>query len=159
MPGKVNPVIPEAVTQAAMKVIGNDGAMTFACASGNLELNAFLPLVADVLLENIDLLARANLILRQHCVEGITADEKRCRDTVDLSTAIATALLPALGYERMCEVVRKAEKQQQTIRQVVLEEHLLSASEFDELTSPEAVCRIGHPASSSERAKRPAKGS
>ena len=143
MPGKVNPVIPEAVTQAAMKAIGNDIAITFACASGNLELNAFLPLVADALLESIDLLAQASLILRSHCVEGITADEQRCRDTVDSSTAIATALLPALGYERMCGIVSKAELFRKTIRQIVVEDGLMSEREFDELTSPEAVCSLG----------------
>ena len=80
MPGKVNPVIPEAVSQAAMRVIGHDATITMACAAGSLELNPFLPLVADCLLESLDLLARADDILRRHCIEGLEADEARCRE-------------------------------------------------------------------------------
>jgi aspartate ammonia-lyase len=108
MPGKVNPVIPEGVAQAAMLVMGHDAALTIACASGSLELNPFLPLVAACLLESCELLARACQSLRQHCVEGIQADEARCRRHVEGSTAAATALLPVLGYEGACAVAQRA---------------------------------------------------
>jgi aspartate ammonia-lyase len=148
MPGKVNPVIPEAVSQAALLAMGYDQALTFACASGSLELNPFLPLVAACLLEGLEVLARADDILRRHCVEGLEADEARCRAHVEGSTAVATALLPALGYEKSCAVVRRAKETGRTVREVALAEGLLTAAQFDELLSPEAVCRLGSPAAS-----------
>ena len=89
MPGKVNPVIPEAVSQAAMLVMANDQAIAQACAMGNLELNAFLPLIADALLGSLDLLRNACRIFREHCVAGIEADEARCRSHVEGATATA----------------------------------------------------------------------
>jgi len=143
MPGKVNPVIPEAATQAAMLVIGNDSVISMAAAAGSLELNAFEPLIAHCLLENLDLLTRANRILRTHCVEGIEADEARCRQHVENSTAAATALLPALGYERAGEAARIAKLKGKTLRAVVVEKNWMSAEEFDAAISPEAVCRLG----------------
>ena len=145
MPGKVNPVIPEAVIQAAMKVIGNDLAITLACASGSLELNPFLPVVADALLESLRLLSNACRILTEQCVVGIEADEVRCHAHVEASTAIATALLPVLGYERMSDVLRVANQTGRTIRQIVIADGLLTDKVFNELTGPEAVCRLGTP--------------
>ena len=146
MPGKVNPVIPEAVSQAAMKVIGLDATLAFACASGSLELNPFLPLIAACLLEELDLLGRGCDLLRRHCVEGIEADEARCRKNLEASTAVATALVPVLGYQKATEVAGKARSLGRTVREVVLADGLLSASQLDELLSPEAVCRLGSPA-------------
>jgi len=150
MPGKVNPVIPEAATQAAMLAMGNDSVIAAACAAGSLELNAFLPLIADCLLENLDLLARADDLLRRFCVDGIEADEKRCRAHVENSTAAATALVPALGYERAGDAARMAREQGKTLRVVVVELGWMSAAEFDEAISPEAVCRLGSPARKDE---------
>ena len=146
MPGKVNPVIPEAASQAAMLVFGLDSTLTFACASGSLELNPFLPLVAACLLDSIDLLANACDMLGRLCVSGIEANEERCRMNVRNSTATATALLPALGYDGMCRVVKLAREGKRSVREIVLEEELLTAEQFDELISPEAVCRLGMPA-------------
>ena len=145
MPGKVNPVIPEAATQAAMKAMGNDSVIAAACAAGSLELNAFLPLIADCLLENLDVLARADDLLARFCVDGIEADEARCRAHVENSTAAATALVPALGYERAGEAARLAKEQGKTLRAVVAELGWMSAAEFDEAIGPEAVCRLGSP--------------
>ncbi len=145
MPGKVNPVIPEAASQVAMKVIGNDATLTLACASGNLELNPFMPLIAECLLESLELLARGCGILRRLCVEGIEANEGRCGAHVDSSTAAVTALLPVLGYEQACEVAWEAGKMKKTIREVVLEKGLMTQKEFENLISPEAVCRLGTP--------------
>jgi len=145
MPGKVNPVIPEAVSQAAMLVLGHDQTIALAVASGNLELNAFLPLVAHCLLESEDLLAQSCELLRRLCVEGITADEARCRLHVESSTAAATALVPRLGYEGACRLVERALAAGKSIKETALAEGLLSAEQFDELTSPEAVCRLGSP--------------
>jgi len=145
MPGKANPVIPEAATQAAMLAMGNDAVIAAACAAGSLELNAFLPLIAHCLLENLDMLARACDLLRRHCVDGIEANEIRCRAQVENSTASATALLPALGYTRAAEAVRLARTEAKTLRVVVTENNWMSVAEFDECISPEAVCRLGSP--------------
>ena len=145
MPGKVNPVIPEAVTQAAIMVMSQDTAIAHASSLGSLELNAFLPLMTSCLLESIRLLTNACDILRRKCVEGIEADEDRCRLHVYGSTACATALLPALGYEEASEIAGRAEQSGRTIREEVLAEGLLGEEEFDELISPEAVCRLGTP--------------
>jgi len=143
MPGKVNPVIPEAVSQVAMLVMGHDTTIAMACAAGNLELNPFLPLVANCLLESLDLLARADDILRRHCIEGLEADEARCHKKVENSTAAATALLPVLGYARAGEAVKLAVENECTIRETVIARGWLTADEFDVLISPEMVCRLG----------------
>jgi aspartate ammonia-lyase len=145
MPGKVNPVIPEAVSQAAMLVMGHDATIGLACASGNLELNPFLPVVAECLLGNIELLTRACDILRRHCVDGIEANQARCRAQVESSTATVTALLPELGYEKACHVAELARESGRSIRDVVVQEGILTNRRFDELISPEAVCRLGTP--------------
>lgn len=145
MPGKVNPVIPEAASQVAMLVMGHDQVIAAACAAGNLELNPFLPLVAHCLVASLELLARADDMLRRLCVEGITANEARCRQHVEGSTAIATALLPALGYEQTSRVSKLAVEKGRTVRRVVLDEGLLTAAEFDALVAPEAVVRLGMP--------------
>jgi aspartate ammonia-lyase len=158
MPAKVNPVIPEAVSQVAMLVAGHDTALTMACAGGSLELNPFLPLVAVCLLDSLELLARADAILRRHCVEGLTADPARCRRHVDGSTAFATALLPALGYDRVCEAVRTAHASGRTVREVVVSAGLLTADACDALTAPEAVCRLGMPAREAAAARPAAAG-
>ncbi|MGC9966830.1 MAG: aspartate ammonia-lyase [Syntrophobacteraceae bacterium] len=147
MPGKVNPVIPEAAIQAAMLVFGLDASLTIACASGSLELNAFLPLVAVCLLDSIDVLANACDILRRLCVEGIQADEQQCRRYVEISTVTATALLPVLGYELMARIARRAREEKKSVREIVFEEKLLSSEQFDRLISPEAVCSLGSAAS------------
>ena len=143
MPGKVNPVIPEAVSQAAMLVFGLDASLTFACASGSLELNPFLPLVAACLLDTIDLLANASDILCRYCVAGIEADEEQCRRYVEASTVTATALLPVLGYDRMCRIARLAGIEKKSVRDIVLAEKLLTLEQFEQLISPEAVCSLG----------------
>lgn len=143
MPGKVNPVIPEAATQAAILALAHDQAITFAVSQGCLELNAFLPLVAHSLLESLDLLARACTILRTHCIEGLEADEARCRAQVENGTAAATALLPMLGYEAVCALVQRARQAGTSVKAQSLVEGILSEDQFREATSPEAVGRLG----------------
>ena len=155
MPGKINPVIPESVSQAAIQVMGNDIVIAQACAAGNLELNAFLPLVAANLLDSIELLATACDILRRHCIEGLEADETRCRKSIETSTAIVTALLPALGYDHCSRIARQAQKEQKTIRQVVLESKVMSEQEFNRLISPEAVCQLGFKKQKNESSEFP----
>lgn len=145
MPTKVNPVIPEAVSQAALRVMAHDQELTHACALGNLELNAFLPLVADALLNSLELLTGASRILRVHCVADLAANDEWCRAHVTAATATATALLPALGYQRAEAVAREARDTRRTIRDVVLARGWLTPDEFDHLVSPEAVTRLGTP--------------
>ena len=149
-PGKVNPVIPEAATQAALRVFGHDQSITLAASLGSLELNPFLPLLADSLLESLDLLARACRILRQHCVGGLRADEARCRQQVHGTTAAATALLPLLGHERLGGLVARARAEGRGLRDLLIDSGLLDGDTFDRLTSPEAVNRLGSPPSPKE---------
>lgn len=143
MPEKTNPVIPEAVMQSAMLVMGLDQTLAMACASGHLELNPFLPLTAFCLLESLELLATSAHILKVFCVDGLEFDEARCRRQVENSTAVATALLPALGYEKTAAVAGRAKREGQSVRQIVLEEKLMNEKEFDAWIRPEAVCRLG----------------
>jgi len=143
MPGKVNPVIPEAVTQAAIMAIAHDQALTLAVSLGSLELNAFMPLVAHSLLESLDLLARGCDILRRHCVLGLGADEARCRAQVENGTAAATALLPLIGYEQAAALAAEARSTGRGLKATAVASGLVSAEQFDQLTSPEAVGQLG----------------
>lgn len=145
MPGKVNPVIPESVSQAAMLVMGYDQTIAHACSRGDLELNAFLPLVADCLLQGIELLTGACAMLRERCVSGIEADAVQCKKHVDGATATATALVAELGYEQAGALARNAAARGVSIREQVIQEGILSPEAFDALVTPEAVCRLGMP--------------
>jgi aspartate ammonia-lyase len=146
MPGKVNPVIPEAVSQAAIVVMANDQAIAQACAMGNLELNAFLPLVADALLESLDLLRNACRIFRVHCVAGIEADESRCRTHVEGATASLTAMVEILGYEKAQALATRARAEGKSIREIAVGEGYLTTEQFNRMISPENVARLGSPA-------------
>jgi fumarate hydratase class II len=121
MPGKVNPVIPEAVTQVAAQVIGNDAAVAFGGASGSFELNVMLPMMARNVLESITLLANASRLLADRCVDGIEADEDRLREFAESSPSIVTPLNRYIGYEEAAKVAKQALKERRTIREVVLE--------------------------------------
>lgn len=155
MPGKVNPVIPEAVTQAGLLAMGHHQTIAAACSMGALELNPFLPLVAHCLLESADVLARACDVFRRHCVEGIEVDEARCRAHVASSTATLTALLPRIGYDAACGIAREATQSGRSVREAAVASGRLTEGEFDALTSPEAVCRLGEP---EVKAPRPGSG-
>jgi aspartate ammonia-lyase len=143
MPGKVNPVIPEAVTQAGLVVLANDQVLTTACSMGSLELNPFLPLVADMLLGSLHLLAAACSVFRRLCVEGIEVDEARCRAHVHDATATVTALVEALGYEKATEIALAARTERRPLRAVALERGALTGEQFDALISPERVTQLG----------------
>ncbi len=144
MPGKVNPVIPEAVAQIAIRVMGNDQIITHACSAGNLELNQFMPLIADALLENLTLLNNASFIFSVYCVSGISANEKVCKKNVENSTATITALIPKIGYEKACEIVKTSQIEFISIKAAALKSNLISEKEFEELTTSESVCRLGN---------------
>jgi aspartate ammonia-lyase len=156
MPGKVNPVIPEAVTQAAILSMGRDQALTMAASMGSLELNPFLPLVAHCLLGNFDLLARACTIFGTHCVAGIEADEAACRRHVENATASATALVPLIGYGRAAELVALARAGGAGLRHTAIAHGFVTPEQFDACTSAEAVSRLGFgaPATGSAKGRR-----
>ncbi len=145
MPGKVNPVIPEAVSQAAMVVMGNDQVIAQAAALGNLELNAFMPLIADKLLESMDLLTAACDVFRRLCIEGLAADAQRCRQSVHGATATVTALVESLGYEQAMQAALEAQQTRRPLREVVISAGLMAGDDFDLLVSPESVNRLGSP--------------
>jgi aspartate ammonia-lyase len=143
MPGKVNPVIPEAVAQAALTVFGNDQILTQSCSSGNLELNQFMPLIAHTLLENLSLLNNACKIFMEKCVSGITANTEVCRKNVENSTATLTALVPKVGYSRAEQIVEFAKTNSFTLKEAAIKSGAISNKEFEDLITPESVNKLG----------------
>jgi aspartate ammonia-lyase len=133
MPGKVNPVIPEVVNQIAFTVIGNDTTVSMASEAGQLELNAFEPIIARSLMMSITYLRRGCRVLTDYCVTGITANEEYLRKTVEHSIGLVTAISPRIGYENATAVAKQAQATGQSVRQVVIEMGLLTAQEFDEI--------------------------
>jgi fumarate hydratase class II len=131
MPGKVNPVIPEAVSQVVAQVYGNDAAVAFAGSQGNFELNVYLPVMARNLLESIRLLTNVSTLFADRCVAGLEADVERCRSYAEATPQAATALNPVLGYERVAELVKEAAKTGKSIRTLVVEHGLLPDDAVD----------------------------
>ncbi len=143
MPGKVNPVVAEAVCQVAAQVIGNDAAVAFGGAAGNFELNVMLPVIGRNLLESVRLLASVSRVFAEKCVAGIVADEERCRTYALSSPSIATSLNPYIGYEEAAKVVKQALAQNKDLRAVVLERGLLSESDVDRALDVLAMTKGG----------------
>jgi fumarate hydratase, class II len=121
MPGKVNPVIPEVVTQVAAQVIGNDGAITIGGMQGHFELNVFVPVIARNLLDSIKLLAAASRLLAEKCVGGIEANRETCERYAELTLSAATALNPYIGYDKAAEIVKEAAASGRPLREVARE--------------------------------------
>jgi fumarate hydratase class II len=136
MPGKVNPVICEAVIQVGAQVQACNLAIQLGAQWGQLELNAMMPLIARNLLEAIDLLANAAGLFASRCIDGLEPDPERCRELMERSLALATALSPALGYDAAAEVASEALRRGLTLRQVLRERRLLSEAEIDRLLDP-----------------------
>ena len=139
MPGKVNPVMAESVGQVAAQVIGNDGAITIGGQSGNFELNVMIPVMADNLLESIQILSSVTREFTTRCVEGIVADEERCRRNAEATAALATALAPEIGYDVAAAIAKRSLKEDRTLRELVLEEGLLEPSELDRILDLRAM--------------------
>jgi fumarate hydratase class II len=118
MPGKVNPVIPEVVTQVAAQVIGNDAAITVGGLQGHFELNVFVPLIARNLLDSIKLLAAASRLLAKKCVDGIEANRDQNERYAELTLSAATALSPYIGYDKAAEIVKEAASSGRSLREV-----------------------------------------
>lgn len=136
MPGKVNPVIPEVVNQVAFNIIGNDMTITMAAEAGQLELNAFEPIVFYCLFQSIDTLGYAVQTFVDNCVTGITANEERCKELVENSVGTITAICPHVGYQKAAEVAKKAIKSGAPVRKLVVQEGLLNEAEIDTILEP-----------------------
>jgi len=143
MPGKVNPVATEAVSQAAFQIMANDHAIALAAASGQLELNAFLPMIAHNPFQSLTLLKNAADLLAEKCIRGIEADEKRCEALVESSFAMLTALSPHIGYEAASDLAQKSQESGKTIRQVALETGLFTREQLDRILSTVEMTKPG----------------
>jgi fumarate hydratase class II len=139
MPGKVNPIIPETLIQGCAQVIGNDSAITLGGVSGNFELNVMMPLIAYNLLQSIRLLANAVDNFSKRCIEGLEADHERCKEMIEKSLALATALTPKIGYDEAARIAKKAYVHRKTIRQVVEEEGLFSKEGLNRLLDHQSM--------------------
>jgi aspartate ammonia-lyase len=145
MPGKVNPSIPEMVNQVCFQVIGCDATITAAAEAGQLELNVMMPVIAWNALHACTILTQALVVLRSRTVEGISADRDRCRELLDRSTAIATALSPYIGYAATAEMAKESVRTGRPIRELVLARGLLEPGRLDEILAPESMTRPGIP--------------
>ena len=143
MPGKVNPVIPEVVNQVAFYVIGNDMTITMAAEAGQLELNAFEPIIFYCMFQSIDTLAYAVQTFVDNCIKGITANETRCRYLVENSVGIITAICPHIGYQKAADVAKKAIQTGESVRTLILQEGLLEEEELDCILDPENMTEPG----------------
>ncbi|MGL5547070.1 MAG: aspartate ammonia-lyase [Tannerellaceae bacterium] len=141
MPGKVNPVIPEVMNQIAFKVIGNDLTVTFAAEAGQLELNVMEPIIVYSMFESIHMMINGMNTLRTRCIDGITANEDRCRDLVYHSIGLVTALNPYLGYETSTRLAKKALETGKGVYELVIEENLMSKEELDDVLKPENMIK------------------
>jgi aspartate ammonia-lyase len=133
MPGKVNPVIPEVVNQIAFTVIGNDLTVTMAAESGQLQLNAFEPIIARSLMMSITYLRKGCRVLADYCIADITANEEYLRSTVENSIGLVTALAPTVGYENATAIAKHAQERETTVKVAAMELGLMTAKEFDEI--------------------------
>ncbi len=139
MPGKVNPVIPEVVSQVAFNIIGNDVTITMCAEGGQFELNAFEPVLFYNLFESIESLGQAALTLRVNCVEGISANEKKITELLENSLIMITALCPHIGYTKAAEIAKMAMEEEATVREVVLRETDFTEDDLDKILDPEAL--------------------
>ncbi|MGZ4729706.1 MAG: class II fumarate hydratase [Acidimicrobiales bacterium] len=143
MPGKVNPVIPEAVTQVGAQVIGNDVAVTFGGTQGAFELNVFMPMMARNLLESIRLLTNVSRLFADRCIDGIEANVERLRAYAEASPSIGTSLNPYIGYEKAAEIIKESVRSGRSIRELVLEQGLMTDDELDRALDVISMTRGG----------------
>ena len=136
MPGKVNPVIPEVVNQVAFNIIGNDMTITMAAEAGQLELNAFEPIIFYCMFQSIDTLGYAVETLVDNCIVGITANEERCRQLVENSVGIITAICPHVGYEKTADIAKKAINSNESVRSFILKENIMDEEELSRILDP-----------------------
>jgi fumarate hydratase class II len=136
MPGKVNPVIPEALIQAAAQVMGNDLVIALAGMGGYFELNLMMPVMAHNLLQSIQLLTKASSIFTRKCILGLKADQARCQEMIEKSLAMVTALSPHIGHDRAAEIAREAYQTGKTVREIALQRRVLPIKELEKILDP-----------------------
>ena len=141
MPGKVNPVIPEAVSQVAYRIVGHDLSITMAAEAGQLQLNAMEPLITYCVLDSIEYLTKAMIMLETRCIVGITANEEHCRNMVNNSIGVITAINPYIGYENASRIAKKALATNQNVIELVRAEALMTDEQLDEVLKPENMIR------------------
>jgi fumarate hydratase, class II len=146
MPGKVNPVLCESVLQVAAHVIGCDATITICGQAGNFELNVMMPIMALRLLEAIEFSANVVKAFTEKCVAGIEANEERCREMVEQSLAMVTALAPIIGYDNAAKIAKEAFSTGKTIRQAAEAQKILSKQQLDEILDPRRMTQSGLPA-------------
>jgi len=143
MPGKVNPVIAEAVNMVSAQIIGYDAAIAVAAMNGNLDLNVMMPVIAHDLLEAIELAASASHVFAEKCVRGIKANVERCHEYAELTGQLVTAVAPVIGYDKAAAVFKEAVKKNTSIRQVILDQKLVPAEKLDEILDLKKMTRGG----------------
>ena len=136
MPGKVNPVIPEALLQVCAQVVGNDTAITIGGQSGSFELNVAIPMIAHNLLQSIRLLSAGVEVFTEKCIRGITANQEVCAANIGKSLALVTGLVPHLGYEKAAAIAKKAYETGRTVRDVVTTDQVLSPELLERILTP-----------------------
>ncbi len=144
MPAKFNPVIPEFIQQISIKTIANDYIITDAVKNSNLELSQFLPLAADSLIETLKLLIAANKIFKEKCIKDITPNEHKLKENIENSFEIITLFIPYIGYDKAGEIVKKSLKQNKTVKDILIEEKILSPEKINEILSPENITALGY---------------
>ena len=143
MPGKVNPVIPEVVNQVAFNVMGNDLTITMAAEAGQLELNAFEPIIFWNLTHAVEFLTYAVNTLTDHCIVGITANAERCKDMVDHSVGIITALCPHIGYSAAADLAKRAIQTGASVKSLILQEGILDEATLEQILDPYSMTEPG----------------
>ncbi|MCS3923669.1 class II fumarate hydratase [Methanosalsum natronophilum] len=141
MPGKVNPAMPEMMNMVCFQVIGNDGATVVASQAGQLELNVFTPIITHNILRSLEILSNAIKVFNINCLRGLKANSKRCEELMNNSLSIATVLAPKLGYDRVAEIVQKANRENKSIKSIVMELGIMSEDELDDSLDPLKVTR------------------
>ena len=141
MPGKVNPVLAESLTQVCAQVIGNDVTVTIAGQSGNFELNVMMPVMAHNILESVELLSSSCKIFATDCIAGIKADSKKCEGFIEESLAMCTSLVPIIGYDEAAAIAKKAYVEGKTVRDIVYEDKILEREEADRILNPKKMVK------------------
>lgn len=136
MPGKVNPVMAEALNQVGAQVIGNDAVITISGLSGNFELNVMMPVMAHNLLSSVELLTNGVKVFTEKCIVGLTANEARCKELVEKSLAMVTALNPYIGYDKAAEIAKEAYRTKRSLREVILEKKIMPEEKLNEVLEP-----------------------
>ena len=144
MPGKVNPVILEVVSQVAFNIIGNDFTITMAAEAGQLELNAFEPVLFYNLFESMETLQNTITTLIDNCILGITANEERCKELLDSSIGIITALCPHLGYKRTADLAKQALKSGMSVKEIILSEKIFTSEELEKILDPASMTQLNY---------------